>query len=386
MPTLSSPIGVLIVDDSTFMRNALKDILNKDPAISVLGTAANGLEGIRLLQALRPQVVTMDVQMPVMDGLDALGEIMRWQPTPVIMLSSVTSQGAAATLKAFDLGAFDAIAKPDSRLDNASCRFVPDLIERIKAAAVGNLSRLTQKSHSGEGHSGSRTFADQVEAQPEPFTLLDVHTDSDAALPGKTPLLTLPKEPVEIVAIGISTGGPGALQSFLPELPAEFPVPVIVVQHMPAGFTRMLAQRLDNLCKLTVCEAKDGDVLSAGTVYIAPAAVQTQVERSLNKLILRVGGESPIPTLYHPSVDVMLLSLVKQGVKGTLGVIMTGMGSDGVRGVREVRSIGGFTIAESEESCVVYGMPRAVVEAGLADRIVPLGKIAATLVECVQRR
>jgi two-component system chemotaxis response regulator CheB len=197
---------------------------------------------------------------------------------------------------------------------------------------------------------------------------------------------TFPKHPIEVVAIGTSTGGPSALQNVLPQLPANFPVPVIVAQHMPPGFTGPLAQRLNGLCPLNVREGIHGEVLKAGNVYIAPAGKQLQVQRRSGQLILHIGEESPIATLYHPSVDVMFLSLAKEVGKGTLGVVMTGMGNDGLKGMREIKGLEGFAIAEAEETCVVYGMPRVIVDAGLADRVVPLGEIGRTIVECVRRR
>lgn len=195
-----------------------------------------------------------------------------------------------------------------------------------------------------------------------------------------------PKHSIEIVAIGTSTGGPSALQAVLPQLPADFSVPVIVAQHMPPGFTGPLAQRLNGICPLHVCEGTTGEVLKAGSIYIAPAGKQMQVHRRAGQLVLQIGDDSPITTLYHPSVDVMFLSLAKEVGKGTLGVVMTGMGNDGARGMKEIKAMEGFAIAESQETCVVYGMPRALVDAGLADRVVPLGEIGRTIVECVQRR
>lgn len=188
------------------------------------------------------------------------------------------------------------------------------------------------------------------------------------------------------MAIGTSTGGPSALQAVLTQLPANFPVPVLVAQHMPPGFTAPLAQRLNGMSPLNIREGVHGEALKAGTIYVAPAGKQMQVQRQGSQLHLHIGDESPITTLYHPSVDVMFLSLAKEVGKGSLGVVMTGMGNDGLKGMREIKEREGFAIAEAEETCVVYGMPRAIVDAGLANRVVPLGEIARTIVECVQRR
>lgn len=393
-----SQIGVLIIDDSPFMRLTLQKILNQDSSIKVLDTARDGKEGILKLQSLRPDVVTMDVEMPVMDGLQALDEIMRWQPTSVIVLSAVTTEGAQSTLKALDLGAVDVVAKPSGKPGADLQVLSQDLVEKVKAAALANPARLKPKlkefspsptpippvaatnPYSAAGGVNNQRGAGKAAAQ----------TASSYPAETRSPSLNkggaLPKYPVEIVAIGTSTGGPSALQAVLPALPGNFPVPVLVAQHMPPGFTGPLAQRLNGLCALNVREGVHGETLKAGTVYVAPAGKQLQVQRRSGQLTLQIGDDSPIATLYHPSVDVMFLSLAKEVGKGTLGVVMTGMGSDGTKGMKEVKKTEGFAIAEAEETCVVYGMPKSLVEAGLADRIVPLGDIGKAIVECTMRR
>ncbi|MDQ7096240.1 chemotaxis response regulator protein-glutamate methylesterase [Desulfosporosinus sp. PR] len=397
-----TPLGVLIVDDSPFMRLTLQKILNQNPDIKVLDTARDGREGILKLQALRPQVVTMDVEMPVMDGLQALDEIMRWQPTPVIILSAVTTEGAQATLKALDLGAFDVVAKPSGSPGADLQALSRDLVEKVKAAAGVNPERLGRqgiKSSLGTGtpSGGSKGTIPGTPGNISGSTPASVPAGSSASPPTNTAApqsqrlsgsgkSSFPKYPIQVVAIGTSTGGPSALQAVLPALPVNFPVPVLVAQHMPPGFTAPLAQRLNGLCALNVREGIHGEALKPGTVYVAPAGKQLQVVRKSGQLTLAIGEEAPIPTLYHPSVDVMFLSLAKEVGKGTLGVVMTGMGSDGTKGMKELKAADGFAIAESEETCVVYGMPRSVVEAGLADRIVPLGDIGKAIVECVMRR
>jgi len=254
-------------------------------------------------------------------------------------------------------------------------------VEKVKAAAGVNPARLGRKDLS--------LSANLQATPPRVVPLTGVGSvPVRPALPltssGKTGFA--PKHAVEIVAIGTSTGGPSALQAVLPNLPADFTVPVLVAQHMPPGFTGPLAQRLNGLCPLNVREGIHGEVLKAGTVYVAPAGKQMQVQRKSGQLTLHIGEEAPIPTLYHPSVDVMFLSLAKAVGRGTLGVVMTGMGSDGTKGMKELKALEGFAIAESEETCVVYGMPRSIVDAGLADRVVPLREIGRTIVECVMRR
>lgn len=387
--TPKTPIGVLIVDDSPFMRMTLQKILNQDPGIKVLDTARDGREGILKLQALRPQVVTMDVEMPVMNGLQALEEIMRWQPTPVIILSAVTTEGTEATLKALDLGACDVVAKPSGSPGADLQALSRDLVEKVKAAAGVNLARLGSKEINPFARSASvplGAVAQTLATKVGLGTPAGQSSGQASRLATSGKLGLVPKHTIEIVAIGTSTGGPSALQAVLPTLPGNFPVPVIVAQHMPPGFTGPLAQRLNGLCPLNVREGMHGEVLKAGTVYVAPAGKQIQVQRKSGQLTLQIGDEAPIPTLYHPSVDVMFLSLAQAVGKGTLGVVMTGMGSDGTKGMKELKAAGGFAIAESEETCVVYGMPRSIVDAGLADRVVPLGEIGRAIVECVMRR
>lgn len=384
------PIGVLIVDDSPFMRLTLQKILNLDPGIKVIDTARDGREGILKIQSLKPQVVTMDVEMPVMNGLQALDEIMRWQPTPVIILSAVTTEGAQATMKALDLGAFDVVAKPSGSLGADLQVLARDLVDKVKAAAEVNPARLGRKTFSANIPLTITTPSSNAQMGTSkvlsPISVPVIPSGQSSSVSSALKYGSMPKHGVEIVAIGTSTGGPSALQAVLPQLPANFPVPVIVAQHMPPGFTGPLAQRLNGLCPLNVREGIHGEVLKAGTVYVAPAGKQLQVQRRSGQLILNIGDDSPIATLYHPSVDVMFLSLAKEVGKGTLGVIMTGMGNDGTKGMKEVKKLEGFGIAESEETCVVYGMPKSLVDNGLADRVVPLGDIGRTIVECVMRR
>ncbi|MDR3288306.1 MAG: chemotaxis response regulator protein-glutamate methylesterase [Peptococcaceae bacterium] len=359
-----SPVTVLIVDDSSFMRMTIQRILGQDPLIKVIDSARDGLEGIEKLKALNPQVVVMDVEMPRMNGLRALEEIMRWQPTPVVILSASAAEEGQLTLQALELGAIDAVVNPTLGRSSELTESARDLIEKVKGAALVDLKRMKARM----GREGLALTGRGK--QPEK----------------KGRKSSLPEFPVELVAIGTSTGGPPALQAVLSKLPADFPVPVIVAQHMPAGFTAPLAQRLDRLCPLNVQEAAQGDVLRPGSVYIAPAGLQMQVQRKQNQLTLMIGKETPVTTIYKPSVDVMFLSAAREIGAGSCCVIMTGMGNDGLQGTREVKAQKGFVIAEAEESCVVYGMPKAVIEAGLADRIAPLPEIAKTMIECIMRR
>ena len=358
-------VTVLIVDDSPFIRMSLKKILSTDPEIEVIDTARDGQEGIKKLQTLKPDVVTMDVEMPVMNGLQALEEIMRWQPTPVIILSSVTTEGAKLTLKALDLGAADVVAKPSGRDGDDLLALAKDITLKVKSVAGIDARRLNNRMVVAKG----------IEPSNSPVNSL-------VSLSPARPVRN-----IEIVAIGTSTGGPTALQIVLSELPKDFPLPVIVSQHMPVGFTAPLAARLDSLCKIRVKQAEQGETLTAGTVYIGEAGKQFQVKKDRNNdWSALITNETPIATLYKPSVDVMFMSLAKEVGGGVLAVVMTGMGNDGLRGMKELKPKGAFAIAESETTCIVYGMPRSIVEAGLADRVEKLPDIGKVIIECVNRR
>lgn len=326
--------GVLVVDDSAFMRRAISKILESDLQFFTLDVARNGQEAVEKVQRLRPDVVTMDVEMPEMNGLQALEQIQKLSPVPVVMLSSFTDVGTQATLDAMELGAVDFFLKSALIKDPMDSDLVKDFLLRIKAAAGANIPKAT------------RTFD---------------HTEYlQMQKPGESQ--------VDLVVIGSSTGGPSALQALLPRFTPDFPVPILVIQHMPPGFTKPFADRFNNICNLHVKEAEDGDLLEPGTIYIAPSGFQTVVEKQRNgSKYLKVKTESPIPTLYKPSVDVTLLSAAPIFGDRLLSVILTGMGVDGREGCKKVKEHQGRVIVEAEESCIVYGMPKAVFEAGYAD-------------------
>ena len=364
MDKLARTVKVLIVDDSPFIRMSLKKILSGDPEIEVIDTARDGHEGIMKVKALKPDVVTMDIEMPVMNGLQALEEIMRWQPTPVIILSSVTTQGAKLTMKALDLGAAEVVAKPSGRNGDDLLALAKDITLKVKSVAGIDPRRLIRHS-------------------PKPQEKLTISLEN---LSGQNTAHSWPRRNIEIVAIGTSTGGPTALQIVLSKLPKDFPVPVIVAQHMPVGFTTPLAARLDSLCQIRVKQAEQGEILRAGTAYIGESGKQFQVKKDRNELVAVISTDTPIATLYKPSVDIMFMSLAKEVNAGVLAVVMTGMGKDGLKGIKELKPHGAYTIVESESTCIVYGMPRAIVEAGLADRIEQLPDIARVIIECLNRR
>lgn len=349
-----NPIKVLVVDDSAFMRKAISSMLSSDPEISVIGTARDGEEAIDLVLRLKPNVVTLDVEMPRMSGLETLKVIMEKAPLPVLMLSSLTTEGAKETLTALDLGAIDFVAKHLDDLSLNILRIQNELVAKVKAVARHKVR--FRPSAPAETHN----YASLLQAGPRLYS-------------GK----------VSAVAIGVSTGGPKALQDVLPLFPKDFPAAILVVQHMPKGFTGPFAERLNQLSKMEIKEAENGEVIKAGTAYIAPGGLHM---KAIKKKVTEVNialSELPIDLLHRPSVDVMMLSVAVAYSGRCLGAIMTGMGNDGLEGMKAIKKSGGKTIAQDEESCIVYGMPKAVVDEGLADKIVPLSSMAGEIVNMV---
>ena len=344
---MSMPIRVMLVDDSAFVRYTVTKYLQEDPELEIVGSARDGLDALEQIPKLKPDVVVLDVEMPRMDGLTALKRIMVECPTPVVMLSSLTQQGARTTIRALMRGALDFVPKPDAKIDVHTV--VEDLSAKIKAAA------------------GSKTKAIRL---PAP---IDV----------KTPLAKRGPQPLgkedPVVVIGTSTGGPRALQSVLTNLPADLPAAVLVVQHMPPGFTRSLAQRLNQASRLVIQEAANGDRLARGLVLLAPGDYHLKFRRTKQVEL----DQGPRRRHVRPAVDVTMESAVEFHGANVIGVVLTGMGDDGTDGARRIKDAGGLVIAEHESTSVVYGMPASVVRAGLADRVVPLPKVASTLVELV---
>ncbi|HLA78564.1 MAG TPA: chemotaxis response regulator protein-glutamate methylesterase [Vicinamibacteria bacterium] len=343
-------IRVLIVDDSAFVRQALSRMLSSDPEIEIAGTAVDGQDAVDKVLALRPDVVTLDVKMPHMGGLEALRRIMTLCPTPVLLLSSLTSQGADITLRGLDLGAMDFVDKS-----------------------------------SVQGHMNLFALAEELKLKVRALAGVPRNKLGPAlAAPALGPALAPDRRgrPAEVVVIGTSTGGPPALQAIIPRLPKDLPTAVLVVQHMPAGFTRSLAERLQARSPIPVREAKDGEAVQPGQVLIAPAGLHMKVRRRAEGIRV-VLDEEPRAALHRPSVDVLMASVAKVYGSRVLGVVLTGMGSDGVEGLRAIREAGGRTLAESEESCVIYGMPKAAVEAGVVDESLPLTAVPDAIVGAV---
>lgn len=356
MDTPVRRVKVLVVDDSVVVRRLVSDVLAADPRIEVVGTAANGKVALAKIPLLNPDLITLDIEMPVMDGLETLVELRKDYPLlPVVMFSTLTARGANATLDALERGANDYVTKP------ANVGSVTASMEAVRAQLVPRILALCNRAVAAPG----------LPVPPLPAA---------RRLPGAQR-----SSRVDAVAIGVSTGGPDALARVLPALPADLPVPVVVVQHMPPVFTRQFADRLDVRCGLRVSEAAAGDAVVAGRVLVAPGDFHLRVHRSVQeggRVVAALDQGTP-ENYCRPAVDVMFRSVVEQYGAHVLGVVLTGMGHDGARGAAEIVAAGGTVIAQDEATSVVWGMPGAVVSAGLAARVLPIDRIAAAIVERV---
>lgn len=370
---MTSPIRVLVVDDSAFMRKLLGNMLASDPRIQVVGLARNGDEALVRVKDLKPDVMTLDIEMPGINGLEVLRHVMEDNPLPVIMVSSLTEEGAQATMLALDLGAVDFIPK---QLNGSSVNIVgiqQELVDKVISAhkAKGMLLRLSGKKN-GAGKGDSPLLQEPKRGQ-SPATAGAIARPTTSALSARG---------TKIVAIGCSTGGPKALQEVFPLFPKDFPAPILVVQHMPKFFTGPFAKRLNELSQIEVREAVEGDVPQPGLALIAPGGFHMRaVKKSFLEIVVSLSAEPPM--LHVPSVDVMLESVAQTFSGRAVGVILTGMGHDGQQGMKAIKAANGRTIAQDEATCVVYGMPKAVVDNGLADKIVPLEGIAGEIANMV---
>jgi len=349
--------GVLVVDDSSFMRKCIGMLIEKDSQLFVTGIARNGIDAIEKVQRLKPDIVTMDVEMPEMDGMTALKEIMRTCPVPVVMLSNRTDKDPETAFQALESGAADFFLKSTLLDDNVKPEVIKEFLDRLKAIAA-KARKPVQEEHKNEAVSKSVSeILENIISRPE-------------GCAEKRPGLA------DLLIIGCSTGGPSALQCILPRFPKDTHVPIVVLQHMPPGFTKPLAERFDSICELRVKEAENGDILEAGYIYIAPADYQTLINKKTDGSIALSVDDCPlIDTIYKPSINVTLESAAPIYKERLLSVILTGMGNDGLTGCESVKKYNGKIIVEAEESCIVYGMPRVVYEAGLADVQVPLSGI-----------
>lgn len=356
---------VLVVDDSAFMRRVISDIINEDPRCEVIGTAVNGKEALEKVKELSPDVISLDIQMPVMDGLAMLKSLNEVKATPVVMMSTLTREGAKETIEALELGAFDFVAKPEN-------------IFRVKSEDIRNelMEKLCQAADAGK----------RSTLKIKPFTSRTTHhktfrQDSRSA-DAVSPISPKPSagKLSKLVAIGTSTGGPRALQYVLPYLPGDLDAGVVIVQHMPPGFTRSLADRLNQLSEINVKEAENGDPIRRGWAYIAPGDRHLEVRERRDGTMYIELTNGPSVCGHKPAVNVMMNSIADIRHKKIIGVIMTGMGADGTEGLKKLHSKRDVhVIAQDEASCVVYGMPKALVESGITDEIVPLDRISDSI-------
>lgn len=350
-------VKVLIVDDSGFFRRRLTEIISSDPLIEVIGSANNGKEAIEQARLLKPDVITMDIEMPVMDGIEATKQIMRSNPTSILMFSSLTYDGATATLNALEAGAADFLPKRFEDISDQREDAIKLLISRIKTLGRGSKA----------------AFATRKPASATPAAVKTIPVKARASS-----IKSFDSSSVNLVAIGTSTGGPVALQTLLTKIPSNFSAPILVVQHMPPKFTEAFANRLDKICKITVREAKQGEQLQAGVALVAPGGMQLDVVKKGRVLTVNIKESKPNQN-YKPCVDDTFESIAMASGAKTLGIILTGMGADGREGCRRLKQTGASIWAQDEETSLIYGMPAAVAQANLADQILPLPTITKLL-------
>ena len=349
MKTNMSKTRVVVVDDSALVRSLLAEIINRQSDMQCVGAAADPLIAREMIRDLNPDVITLDVEMPRMDGIEFLGKLMRLRPMPVVMVSTLTDRGAEATLRALELGAIDFVAKPKIGVADGLRLLADDITAKIRIAAQARIKRPVSPS----GAAGDAP-------RPKPASLGRLSTE-------------------KIIFIGASTGGTEATRELLAALPADAPA-VMITQHMPAGFTKNYAARLDSLCRIRVCEASDGERVLPGHAYIATGGLHLSVERSGANYIARVRDGEPV-NRHKPSVEVLFLSAARVVGPNALGVMLTGMGADGARAMKELRDAGSWNLAQDEASCVVFGMPKEAIAAGAVHEVLPLSAIAGRLIE-----
>lgn len=374
-------VKVLVVDDSGFFRRRVSEILSSDPSIRVVGTATNGKEAIDQAMALKPDVITMDYEMPMMDGITAVRHIMQRCPTPVLMFSSLTHEGARVTLDALDAGAVDFLPKNFEDISRN-----PEKVKQLLCEKVHSISRSNRRFSAYSAPAPAAAPAPTPAPAASSYGSHTSHSSAVPARPAPAPARAsaasasspAPKRKAyKLVAIGTSTGGPVALQRVLTQLPANFPAPIVLIQHMPAAFTKAFAERLDKLCRISVKEAEDGDILRPGLALLAPGGKQMMIDgRGAVKIL---PGDERLN--YKPCVDITFGSAAKSYGDKVLAVVLTGMGADGREGARLLKQGGSSVWAQDEASCVIYGMPMAIVKADLADAVYGLDDIGKHIVE-----
>lgn len=373
------PVKVLIVDDSVFFRNRISQILRADSRIKVVGTAKNGAEAVALTEQLQPDVVTMDVEMPQMNGIEALKLIMQRNPCQVLMLSSLTRRSATTTLEALECGAADYMAKDAKTWVDEAATVGAMMVDKIimlgrkqqQLTRRSSAGRTALPGHSPTANSSTSRRIDPNHSEPHYRTQASAAMAESAERRDSIKSVSFPAN--RILAIGSSTGGPAALQSILPQLSANHPVPVLLIQHMPKTFTAVFAKRLNDQCQITVKEAEDGDRLLPGHAYLAPGGQQMVIDPAAENRLKIIAGDDRIT--YRPSVDLTLASLAKVYGNKVLAVILTGMGSDGCDGARLLKQAGSSIWAQDKASCTIFGMPKAVIAENLADSVLSLDDI-----------
>ncbi len=355
---MSNKIRVVVVDDSALVRGLLSEIIDRQPDMCCVGAAADPLVAREMIRNLNPDVITLDIEMPRMDGLDFLSRLMRLRPMPVVMVSTLTERGADVTLKALELGAVDFVSKPKIGVADGLRQLGADITEKVRTAARARVHRLASAPASSAAGGPSAA----------------------SAAPRPSPMAALGRLSTEkIIFIGASTGGTEATREVLVNLPADSPA-VMITQHMPPGFTKSYAARLNSLCRIAVAEAKDGERVLPGHAYIAPGGFHLSVERSGANYVARVQDGEPV-NRHKPSVEVLFDSAARVVGRNALGVMLTGMGADGARAMKTMRDAGSFNLVQDEASCVVFGMPREAIAHGAAQEVLPLTQIAPRLLE-----
>ena len=352
------PIKVLIVDDSALIRALLKEIIQQDPELQLVGQAPDAYVARDLIKQLNPDVITLDIEMPKMDGIDFLGRIMRLRPMPVVMISTLTERGAEVTMRALELGAIDFVAKPRVGVANGLQELASQIVDKIRVAAVAQVHRLPVVPHgvAAAASAGAKPAAPRAPAAPS--LLGRISTE-------------------KIIAIGASTGGTEAIREVLTHLPADCPA-IVITQHMPPGFTTSFAARLNSLCQMTVKEATHGERLLPGHAYIAPGGKHFSITRSGANYVAVVDDAPPV-NRHKPSVEVLFKSVSASAGRNAYGIMLTGMGADGATAMREMRDAGSYNLVQDESTCIVFGMPREAIAHGAADEVLPLPQIAHAL-------
>ena len=352
---------VIVVDDSALVRSLLAEIINRQPDMECIGTANDPLVAREMIRELNPDVITLDIEMPKMDGIDFLGRIMRLRPMPELMISTLTERGAEITMRALELGAVDFVSKPRVGVANGLSQLSTEIVEKIRIAASAHVHRMVKPAAQAAAGSVSPTGAAAVSKPPV----------SSATLLGK---LSTEK----LIAIGASTGGTEAIKEVLTHMPADAPA-IVITQHMPPGFTTSFAARLDSLCQITVKEAVNGERILPGHAYIAPGGKQFAISRSGANYVAVVDEQAPPVNRHKPSVEVLFKSVAQFAGRNAYGVMLTGMGADGAAAMREMKDAGSYNYVQDEASCIVFGMPREAIAHGAADEVLPLTQIAPAL-------